>query len=142
MVVTKGVRKLTSVMVELFFLILLYVQANNLVLASVQSSSPPIMLPYSFEVDEAQEMYECGEDVVEGCERHKTTWPLADLRYQTYIFNGFARCFPHDKISEHLPTFKDCLHTKCLRRPKWSSEIISPKSVHITKCYEKHIKMP
>jgi hypothetical protein len=37
--VTKGVRKLTLVMVELFFLILLHVQANNLVLASFQSSS-------------------------------------------------------------------------------------------------------
>jgi hypothetical protein len=57
------------------------------------------MLPYSFEVDEAQGMYKCGKDIVEDCERFKKTWPLADL----CIFNGFA------KLSEHLPTFKDCL---------------------------------
>ncbi|XP_062150098.1 uncharacterized protein LOC133858642 [Alnus glutinosa] len=99
MVVTKLVRKLMLAMMELFILILLDVQANDLALTSLSMSSPPIIFPYSFEVDEAEGMYKCITNVVEGCESTKKTWPLSDLRYQN-SYQDALKCHLHaDSLS-------------------------------------------
>jgi hypothetical protein len=144
MVVTKLVRKLMLAMMELFILILLDVQANDLALTSLCMSSPPNLFPYSFEVDEAEGMYKCITNVVEGCESTKKTWPLSDLRYQNCMFKGFFICFHHVNIFEHPPIFKDCVYTKCLTKSNIGR--VSRSSPRVSKCflkcYEKHIKMP
>ena len=51
--VMKRVRKLWLVMIGLFILILISVQANDIAPISFYPSSPPVPLPYSFKVDGA-----------------------------------------------------------------------------------------
>lgn len=75
MMVMKRVRKLTLVVMELFILIFLNVQANDLAPTSFYPSLPPIPLPYSFKVDHLGPMDRCLTRAIKDCECRKYKWP-------------------------------------------------------------------
>jgi hypothetical protein len=143
MMVTKIVKKLTSMMMGLLILILLRVHANDLAPTKFYMSSPPISLPYSSRIDEAKRpikrlMHNCLAKVVKACELHKKTWPLADLRYQICISEGFGKCFIHVINGEYSRMFRDCIMTEGNRILAYGSKA---RVSCLLDCYEQHMKM-
>jgi hypothetical protein len=85
----KCVRKLMLVITKLYILILFSVQANNIAPTSFTLSSPPILPPYSSELDFG-ELHLCLAHAVGQCARIKSTWPFPDKRYEFCIDKSFA----------------------------------------------------
>jgi hypothetical protein len=93
---TKCVRKHIVVMIELLVFILHDVQANDLAPSSLSLSSPPILLPYSFKLDEATgAMHKCIIDNVDACASSKRIWPFRDSKYEICIKRILWKCFFH-----------------------------------------------
>jgi hypothetical protein len=136
--VTKCIRKLTFVMMELLILILLVVQANELAPTPFCPYSPPIQLSYSSELDEAKGLMEiCLTRKFENCESFKKTWPLPDLEYELCIHYGHLYCLNHIKVI-HDPVI-DCFTINC--KPKSKIRPLPLSYVRcLLKCYTKYIK--
>lgn len=136
MMVTKCIRKHT-----LFIVILFVVQANDLVPHSFCSTTPPIPFPYSYEAG-TREMHKCITDVLEECERDKTTWPLTDFGYQKCIHHGYDKCI-HTLSYGYARRFKDCVFKTCKRARNKSTPYYRQSAQRVTcflKCYEDHLK--
>jgi hypothetical protein len=142
----KCVKKLMLLITKLHILILFSVQANNLVPTSFTPSSPPILPPYSSELDIA-ELHWCLTRVVGHCTGFKSTWPFPDKLYELCIIGAFAVCFvetPYFKnpITFHILSY--CLEVNC--DPK-----LRIKAKHrqralyahcLLECYDKHVTNP
>lgn len=91
--VTKCVRKVMLVVMELLILILLSVQVNDLAHISSSPSSSPVPAPYSSELDDHGDLHLCLTLGISHCSHFQNTWPLPDFTYESCIAATFARCF-------------------------------------------------
>jgi hypothetical protein len=92
MIETKSVSKHMAVMIEFLILILLDMQAIDLAPTSFSPSSPPIQLPYSFELDVATvKLHKRIADNVESCTISKKKWQLS--RYEFCVNDVLWECF-------------------------------------------------
>jgi len=141
--VRKCVRNLPVLIMEVLILIVLNVQANDLASTSFYPSSPPILLPYSFELDRAKgDIHECLTNEIEGCKSSKTTWPSSDIKYSYCIFRSFKKClneFPRHPIMR--PIIKDCFLV-CAIKLETEQRYIAGFTSCLLKCYEEHVKKP
>jgi hypothetical protein len=126
MMVMKCVRK-QMVVVMMLILILLDVQANDLASTSFSLSSPPIMLPYSFELDEATgATHKCIADKIEGCPSSKRIWPFPDSEYEICVIGSLRGCFLHFYTHVDPPIYKvvmkrimACVKANCPWKMRW-----------------------
>jgi hypothetical protein len=146
--VIKCVRKLILVMIELLILILLSLQANDCAPISFFPSPPPIVPPYSFELDGYGSLYACLRTGVEfRCASIKSTWPFPDIEYETCIFVTFEYClgnFENYKLQNIVHVIKYCIKTNF--HPKLKIKASHRRSARyvscLLECYEDHIKNP
>jgi hypothetical protein len=102
-------------MMKLLIIFFLDVQANNLPPTSFSPPSPPILLPYSSEIDEATgAMHKCLTNNVVGCSISR--WSFPDIKYEICVREVFWECFFHIKVSEDPITRLAngvCINTNC-----------------------------
>jgi hypothetical protein len=137
------VRKLMLMITKLHILILFSVQADNLPQTSFTQSSPPILPPYSFELD-IGELHLCLTREIGHCDRWKSTWPFPDYVYEFCITNGFAYCFIDTQSIEkpfnfHILAY--CLEVNC--KPKLRIKAKHRRSTLyvrcLLECYYQHV---
>jgi hypothetical protein len=116
---------------------------RNLAVVIVKVLILIILLPYSFELDQAKgDIHECLTNEIEGCESSKTTWPLSDLKYSYCIFRSFKMClleFPPHPILH--PIIRDCFLV-CAKKFKIEPQDIARFTSCLLECYEEHAKKP
>jgi len=144
----KCVRKLMLVMIELLILILISVLANDCAPISFFPSPPPMLPPYSYELDWEGTLHSCLINGVEfRCASIKTTWPFPDFEYETCIFVTFEYCLGN--INNYRRKFivyiiKYCIKTNCHKKLKIkANHRRSARYVScLLECYEEHIRNP
>jgi hypothetical protein len=141
--VMKCVRKLMLMITKLHILILFSVQADNLAQTTFTRSSPPILPPYSFELDSG-ELHLCLTLEIGHCDKLKRTWPFPDYVYELCIFDGFAFCFTKSRSLENPFNFHilaNCLEVNC--EPKLRIKAIHRRSALyvrcLLECYYRHV---
>ena len=122
--ITKYVRKLMLLMIQLLILVLLNVQANAHTLTSFSPSLqtlPPIPPPYYSELDNG-ELYLCLTLGIGHSQKCKTTWPFPDHEYdELCIYDTFIRCLQTISIYEDPimhQIIEECIETKCTPKLK------------------------
>jgi len=145
---TKCGQNFLLVMMELLILILLNVQANDLVPTLFFPSSPPNLLPYSFDLDEAKgALHNCLTKEIEDCSHVKKTWPFTDFTYQHCIKLRFGHCMILAVFSNDPYYFimDDCISTTCKPEMKENKPYYRSSAIFVNcllKCYEERIKNP
>jgi hypothetical protein len=144
--VMKCVRKLMLVITKLHILILFSVQANNLAPTTFTLSSPPILPPYSSELD-AGELHLCLTLAVGQCAGFKSTWPFPDKAYELCIINAFGACVIETRSLEKRAAFHIlmyCLVDNC--EPKLQSKAKHRQNTLLVRCllecYYHHVTNP
>jgi hypothetical protein len=142
----KCVRKLMLVITKLHILILISVQANNIAPTSFTPSSPPILHPYSSELD-IGELHLCLIHAVGHCTRFKSTWPFPDKAYELCITNAFALCIVETRGSKNPIIFHNlryCLDVNC--EPKLRIKVKHHQSTLFVRCllecFYQHVANP
>lgn len=149
--VMKYVRKhMVMMMGILLILILNDVQANDLASTSFSSSSPPILFPYPFELDEATgAMHKCFADNIESCPSSRRIWPFPNSKYSGCAILVLLDCIEHfhghvSRVTNHMfmvDKIMMCVEANCYtKKIRIHIKARARLSSCLLKCYEEGIK--